>query len=50
MHGKQVMNICNKNFKGNFRKQVDVSRLPEGIYFVHVEQGGKQWVQRVAVE
>lgn len=48
INGKPI-EIITDEFNGNYNKQINVSNLSNGIYFLHFEQGNKYWVQKVIV-
>lgn len=47
--GVQVNELFNGTVSGNFKQTVDVSTLPSGIYFLHVNEGTKSYVRRIVV-
>ncbi len=47
--GVEVNELFNGTVSGNFKQTVDVSTLPSGIYFLHVNEGSKSYVRRIVV-
>jgi hypothetical protein len=47
MLGEVVKTIDNTDFQGEYKKQVDISEMPAGIYFVMVKAGTEMQVKRI---
>jgi hypothetical protein len=48
--GRQVMETDYRGLSGTLNKELDVSRLSPGIYFVSIAAGEKRWVQKLSVQ
>ncbi|MDP4268195.1 MAG: T9SS type A sorting domain-containing protein, partial [Bacteroidota bacterium] len=47
INGKLVQNIINETTNGQLTKELNVSKLGTGIYFIHVQEGDRYWVQKI---
>lgn len=45
--GRQVYDQILKDFEGSFNQQVDISDQPDGVYFMIVAQGEKQFTRKI---
>ena len=50
LDGKQMYTKTIDNFDGNYNGQLDLSKYPAGVYFVHLQQNEKQLSKQVVVE
>jgi len=47
--GRNIMDVANEKVSGTFKKEVNVSQLASGTYFVFVTQNGKQVVSKLTI-
>ena len=50
MEGKVVYSETLKDFTGNYKKEIDISTNPKGVYFVNVKQGDHAQLKKVVLE
>jgi len=49
MQGRLIEKVINSTVSGEFTAKVNTSSYPDGVYFVHILQGQKSWVQKIVV-
>jgi PKD repeat protein len=49
VQGKLIERIVNSNVSGDFTVKVNSENYMDGVYFIHIRQGEKSWVQKVVI-
>lgn len=49
VQGRLLEKVINSNVFGAFEAKVNTSAYVDGIYFFHVQQGRKSWVQKIVI-
>ncbi len=49
VQGRLLEKVINSNVFGAFEAKVNTSGFVDGIYFFHIQQGQKSWVQKIVV-
>jgi PKD repeat protein len=47
--GKLIEHIVNSNVSGKFSKSITTENYRQGVYFIHIREGEKSWVQKLVI-
>jgi hypothetical protein len=50
LEGRSVYSETLKDFNGNYKKEIDISSNPKGVYFVKVKQGEHSRLKKIVLE
>lgn len=50
LEGRSVYSETLKDFNGNYKKEIDISSNPKGVYFVKVKQGEHSQLRKIVLE